>query len=135
MALATARLSNYRQAPRKVRLVADSIRGKSVPEALALLALQPKRASLPLAKLLRSAASQAKERGENPDTLFISRITVDKGIVLRRFMPRARGSSSPILKRSSHVVIDLDAQKQSAKKRRTRGADPKGLAKEAPPAA
>jgi large subunit ribosomal protein L22 len=60
MATATAQLSNYRQAPRKVRLVADLIRGKNAEHALALLATLPKRASDPMAKLLKSAISNAK---------------------------------------------------------------------------
>src|SRR3989344_7090895 len=105
MTKATAKLMNYRQAPRKVRLVADLIKGKSVPQALSILAMLPKRASGPLAKLLRSALSNAK--GASADSLFIEKITVNKGTVLKRFMPRARGSASPILKRNSHVALTL----------------------------
>ncbi len=105
---ASAKLVNYRQSPRKVRLVADSIRGKSAAQALAILSVMPKRAALPLEKLLRSAVANAKAKGEaNPESLRVTGIAVDKGLVLKRFMPRARGSAAPIRKKSSHVIITL----------------------------
>lgn len=107
---ATAKLSNYRQAPRKVRLVADLIRGKSAAEAIATLMTLPKRASLPMEKLVRSAIANAKQAGEsNPESMVISRIEVNEGIVLKRMMPRARGRGAQILKRSSHINLMLTA--------------------------
>ncbi len=111
MATASAYLKNYRQAPRKVRLVADLVRGKSVPYALSLLDTLPKRAGAPLAKLLRSAISNAKRQGMNEGELVVSQIAVDKGLVFKRSMPRARGSASPIHKRSSHVSLILSSKK------------------------
>jgi large subunit ribosomal protein L22 len=112
MADTTASLTNYRQAPRKVRLVADVIRGKTAGDALIILANLPKRAADPMQKLLRSAIANAKQKGEsNPETLVVSRISVDKGMVLKRFMPRARGSAAPIRKKSSHVTLALTAKK------------------------
>lgn len=107
---ATAKLSNYRQAPRKVRLVADLIRGKSAGEAIATLSTLPKRASLPMEKLVRSAIANAAQAGESqPMTMVISRIEVNEGTVLKRFMPRARGRAAQILKRSSHINLTLTA--------------------------
>lgn len=100
-------LKNYRQSPRKVSLVAGLIKGKRVSEAFVLLENLPKRASLPVKKLLASAVSNAKQSGVNEENLTIENITVDKGIVLKRFMPRARGSASRINKRTSHVKISL----------------------------
>jgi len=105
MALSTAQLKNYRQAPRKVRLVADLIRGKSAVRALALLDTLPKRAALPISKLVRSAVANANTPAQD---LYISKIAVDAGIVLKRHMPRARGRASQILKRTSRVVIELN---------------------------
>ncbi|MFM2383782.1 MAG: hypothetical protein RIQ72_354 [Candidatus Parcubacteria bacterium] len=103
-----ATLSNYRQSPRKVALVAGLIRGKKVSDAMSAVRFAVKRASNPIEKLLNSAIANAKNMGvENPMDLFVTEIRVDKGIVLKRFMPRARGSSAQILKRSSHIYLTL----------------------------
>lgn len=108
MAEGTAQLSNYRQSPRKVRLIADMVRGKRVVNALATLEMMPKRAAAPLAKLIRSAAANARTLGAGED-LYISKIEVGQGIVFRRSMPRARGSASLIKKKASHIKIELTA--------------------------
>jgi len=100
-------LKNYRQSPRKVRLVAELIKGKRVAEAVLLLDTLPKRASGPVQKLLASAVSNAKQAGISVDNLFVENVTVNKGIVLKRSMPRARGSASRINKRTSHVLLTL----------------------------
>ncbi|MCA9356490.1 50S ribosomal protein L22 [Candidatus Nomurabacteria bacterium] len=101
-------LKNYRQSPRKVRLVTDLVKGKTVKQALVELSFLPKRASLPIKKLIESAAANAKSTNKaNVEDLVISNITVDKGIVLKRRMPRARGSATPINRRSSHIKIEL----------------------------
>jgi large subunit ribosomal protein L22 len=99
-------LKNYRQSPRKVRLVADVIRGKEVGKALETLKFVNKRAALPVEKLIRSAVANAKNSGETR-TLVVKSIAVDKGTVMKRFMPRARGAASRINKRSSHITIEL----------------------------
>jgi len=106
-------LKNYIQSPRKVRLVAELIKGKRVAEALLLLDTLPKRASLPLKKLVDSAVSNASSNNSliDPKDLFVENITVNKGIVLKRIMPRARGSASRINKRTSHVFITLTEKK------------------------
>ncbi len=111
MAIATAQLKNYRQAPRKVRLVADLVRGKSAERALSLLAMLPKRASLPMQKLIQSAVANAKD--VSAAELYISKIEVNGGIVFKRHMPRARGRAAEILKRTSHVSVSLDRKKKS----------------------
>ncbi len=101
-------LKNYRQSPRKVRLVADLIKGKRVSEAFVQLQSLPKRAAGPVEKLLASAVANAKSSGIiNESNLFVDNVTVNKGIVLKRSMPRARGSASRINKRTSHVVLTL----------------------------
>lgn len=109
-------LKNYRQSPRKVALVADLIKGKRVAEAIIILDNLPKRASLPIKKLLVSAISNAKNLGVNEENLIIENVTVNKGVVLKRIMPRARGSASRINKRTSHVEISLSEKKSEKKK-------------------
>lgn len=108
-------LKNYRQSPRKVRLVADAVRGKKVEVALRDLAFITKRATDPIAKLIESAVANAKNNfNANVENLFVKEIQVNKGITLKRIMPRARGSAARINKRSSHVSITLE-EKQPKK--------------------
>jgi len=104
-----ARATDIRIAPRKVRLVVDTVRGKSVSQALNVLAFTRKKAARPVQKLLKSAVANAAENHgvSDVDTLVIDRITVDEGPMLKRFMPRARGRATPIRKRTSHVQIIL----------------------------
>ncbi len=102
-----AKLNNYRQSPRKVRLVADLVRGKSVAHARAELKHLAKRAATPLLKLIDSAVANAGNKEGKKDNLFVKSIQVDKGIVLKRSMPRAHGRAFPIHKHSSHVSIEL----------------------------
>lgn len=100
-------LKNYRQSPRKVRLIADLIRGKEAGKALQMLTFVNKRAALPVTKLIESAVANARTQGVAPEKLVITRITVDKGTVMKRFMPRARGAAARINKRSSHITLEL----------------------------
>jgi large subunit ribosomal protein L22 len=100
-------LKNYRQSPRKVRLVADVIRGKKVADALAMLKFVDKRAASPFAKVVASAVANAVQAGKSPERLFVKSVAVDKGTVLKRFTPRARGSASRINKRNSHIQVEL----------------------------
>lgn len=117
-------LKNYRQAPRKVRKVADLIKGKKVTEAIAELDFLAKRAGLPIKKLLLSAVANAKQMGIEADNLFIKELRVDKGIVMKRMMPAAMGSGHRINKRTSHlylllaekVVAAKDSNKKTSKK-------------------
>jgi large subunit ribosomal protein L22 len=100
-------LKNYRQSPRKVRLVAELIKSKRVAEALLILDNLPKRASDPINGLLISAIANAKVAGIDINNLFVENVTVNKGIVMKRSMPRARGSASRINKRTSHIMLSL----------------------------
>ena len=111
-------LKNYRQSPRKVRLVADLIKGKRVADAFTQLKGLPKRASDPVYKLLASAVSNAKQAGLSENDLFVANVTVNEGIVMKRSMPRARGSASRINKRTSHIMLTL-IEKASEKKAKT----------------
>ena len=100
-------LKNYRQQPRKVRLIADAIRGKSIREALGMLGFMPQRAAEPFAKVLRSALANALSTGKSEDALVVKSVAVNKGMTLKRYMPRARGSAAPIHKTSSHITVEL----------------------------
>ncbi|OGG85613.1 50S ribosomal protein L22 [Candidatus Kaiserbacteria bacterium RIFOXYB1_FULL_46_14] len=100
-------LKNYRQSPRKVRLIADLVRGKKVTEALRQLSFVNKRSAAPFAKVINSAVANAKSVGRSPESLTIAKVAVDKGTTITRFMPRARGSASPINRRSSHITVEL----------------------------
>ena len=104
-----ASLSFLRVAPRKVRLVADNVRGRPVGEALAMLKYTPQSAAKPLAKLLRSAVANAEQKGGHVDVdaLYVKTLTVDGGPKMRRFMPRAMGRAFRIEKRTSHVYVEL----------------------------
>jgi len=107
MAEAKAKLNNYRQSPRKVRLIASAIRGKSVVEAKNKLDFIVKRAASPVHKLLNSAISNAKNMGLDSNNLEIKSVTVNAGKILYRRMPVAHGAAHPIHKRTSHVEIVL----------------------------
>lgn len=102
-----ASLTSHNQAPRKVRLVTDLVKGKKVPEALAALSFLPKRAAQPIMKLILSAAANAKAKGENPDTLKVKNITVDSAGMQVKFMPRAHGRAAPIRRRKSQIHVTL----------------------------
>ena len=113
----TASLKNYRISPRKVRLVADMIRGKNVTQARLILVGATKKAKHPLADLLDSAVANALHNHKiESDALFVKEIRVDQGFVLKRSMPVSRGSAHPIKKRTSHVSIILAPAEAKAKK-------------------
>jgi large subunit ribosomal protein L22 len=118
-----ASITNLRQSPRKVRLVADLIRGKKVAIALNEVKLTVKKASGPFEKLINSAVANAKNLGLDTEDLYVKEVRVDKGIVMKRYMPAAHGSAHPFEKRMSHVSIVLEetpwgkkAVKKEAKK-------------------
>ena len=107
-----AKLRQYRQAPRKVRLVADFVRGKEVIKALDLLLYINKRAARPFRKLILSAVANAKEaKGFSQDELFIKEVRVDKGLTYKRFRARARGRAAAIHKHTSNISIALETKK------------------------
>jgi large subunit ribosomal protein L22 len=117
-----AELTTHNQAPRKVRLVTDLVKGKSVTEALAILSFLPKRASQPIAKLIASAAANAKNQGEDLETLRVKNITVDSAGMLVRMMPRAMGRGAPIRRRRSAVVVTLDTNAKMKTQKKTKAA-------------
>ncbi len=97
---------NIRISAQKVRLVLDTVRGKPVPEALAVLRFLPQRAAKPVAKAVKSAAANAENNfNMDPDDLVITRAAADEGRTLKRWRPRARGRVNQILKRSSHITV------------------------------
>lgn len=113
----TVKLRYLRIAPRKVRLISDLIRGKSVEKAQAVLNFTIKKSSEPMLKLLNSAVASAKNNFHlDPADLYISKITVDEGPKLKRWMPRARGQAYPIQKKTSHITIGLDEMKNLPQK-------------------
>jgi len=98
-----------RMTPRKVRVVANQIRGKGVQDAIDYLTFCKRRPARPLLKLIKSAVSNADRKGGmDVDNLYISELLVDKGPTMKRWMPRARGMATPVLKRSSRISIRLD---------------------------
>lgn len=104
----SAKLRYLRISPRKVRLVADLVRGKQLEGAINELNYCARGAAQPIAKLLHSAVANADEKGDiDIDTLFVKTITVDEGPTLRRFRPRAMGRATRINKRTSHVKVVL----------------------------
>ena len=102
-----ASIDTYNQSPRKVRLVTELVKGKKVSEAIAALTFLPKRAALPVKKLIESAAATAKARGEDMDALKVAEIRVDSAGMIVRAMPRAMGRSAPIRRRRSQVFVRL----------------------------
>ena len=112
-----ASLKNYRISPRKVRVVADMIRGKNILEARTILETALKSAKHPLRDLLDSAVANASHNHKiDMESLFVKEIRVDQGFVLKRSMPMARGSAFPIKKRTSHVSIVLAPSVEKVKK-------------------
>ncbi len=116
-ARATAKF--IRVSPRKARLVADLVRGKSVQEARAILAFATRDAAVPVRKVLESAAANADHNhGMRSDELVLAHVTVDPGPTIKRFRPRAQGRATPILKRTCHITIGLAQAPEGAARRR-----------------
>lgn len=105
--MSRAELKSHNQTPRKVRLVADLVKGKKVAQALEELQFLPRRASEPIAKLIKSAAANAKQQGEDVDMLKVQSITVESAGMLKKYMPRAFGRASMIRRRKSRVKVTL----------------------------
>ncbi len=125
-----ATLTNFHQPPRKVRLVADLIRGKSVPAARVALSFLPKKSGPAIAKLLDSAVANAGQMNFSADQLFVKSIMVDKGVVMRRGRPFSRGRSGTIRKTLSVVRLELSPlAKMDAPKAAKKAAAEKSVAK------
>ncbi|MDQ3841083.1 MAG: 50S ribosomal protein L22 [Actinomycetota bacterium] len=99
-----------RIAPRKARLVADEIRGKSYPQAVSLLRFTNKRAAKILSEILNSAASNAEHNMDvDADELRVKTVKVDEGPTIKRYKARAMGRATMIRKRTSHITVELEA--------------------------
>ena len=113
--IAFAKLNNCPTSPRKMRLIADLIRGMDVDKALAELKLNPKESSGRMEKLLLSALAnwEAKNEGERMDdaNLYVSEVRVDSGRMLKRVQPAPQGRAHRIRKRSNHVTLVVDSRK------------------------
>jgi large subunit ribosomal protein L22 len=104
----TARLRHARISPQKCRLVADTVRGKAVGNALAALKFMPKKGAGLILKVLESAIANAENnRGADIDELKIDRIEIDTAPTLKRFAARAKGRGTRIVKRNSHILIQV----------------------------
>ena len=103
-----AKLKGARISAQKARLVADQIRGKSVEEALNILAFSPKKGSELIKKVLDSAIANAEHNeGADVDELKVSTIFVDEGTTMKRIKPRAKGRADRIFKRSCHITLKV----------------------------
>jgi len=121
---ASARLNYIRIAPRKMRLLADLVRGKKVDRAMVLLDFNIKKGGEPLKKLLNQAMANAKDNSESgkqldDSLLYISKITVDEGPKLKRWRARARGRAARIYKKTSHITVILDKIKAKKETKKT----------------
>ncbi|MCP5463671.1 MAG: 50S ribosomal protein L22 [Deltaproteobacteria bacterium] len=104
-----ARIKNLRVSPIKLRQVVDLARGKQVQRAIDSLRFEKRANAKDIQKLIESAVNNASQsRGVNLDSLYVKQIFVDQGPTYKRFMTRARGGASRILKRTSHVTVILD---------------------------
>ncbi len=112
-----AYLKNYRQSPRKVRIVANLIKGKQIARAFLVLDTTPKRATRQLKNLVQSAVANAKQQGVSMDGLFIKEIRVDKGLTMRRYMPKAHGRATAFDKHSSNVILVLGSSAPAVAKK------------------
>lgn len=116
MATAHATLSNFRQTPRKMRMVANTVRGKKVADVLVNLDFVAKKASLPIKNLILSALANAKALDIPTENLIVKTIMVDGGKIMYRRRPAARGSAHPIRKRTSAIFIELGEAPVKGKK-------------------
>jgi large subunit ribosomal protein L22 len=109
----TARLRHAHISPQKCRLVADTVRGKAVGNALATLKFMPKKGAALVLKVLESAIANAENNlGADIDELKVHRIEIDAAPVLKRFAARAKGRGSRIVKRNSHITIQVSDGKK-----------------------
>ncbi|MBU1046765.1 50S ribosomal protein L22 [Patescibacteria group bacterium] len=112
-----AKLRNYKQSPRKVRLVADLVRGKKIERVISELKHVNKKVSVAMRKLIESAVANAKHNNKlNKDDLFLKTITVDEGPSMKRFKEGARGRAFPFKRRTSHITVTLEENPEEVKR-------------------
>ncbi len=95
---------------RKVRLIADLIRGRDVQDALNILKFTPNRAAVMVSKVLNSAIANANEAEADVESLFVDRAFVDEGPTIKRWQPKDRGRANPIMKRTSHITVVVEQE-------------------------
>ncbi len=105
--LIRASIEMHNQPPRKVRLVTDLVKGKKVSDAVATLSFLPKRAAMPVLKLIASAVANGKQKGYGAETLRVNNITVDSAGMTVKFRPRAMGRAAPVRRRRSQIHVQL----------------------------
>lgn len=105
-----ARHRYARISPRKVRLIADLIRGRDVNDAINILKFSPQRAASLVNKVLKSAIANADSAEANLEALFVQRAFVDEGPTMHRIQPKDRGRAHPIAKRTSHITVVVEAE-------------------------
>ncbi len=116
---------HVRMSPTKVRRVVDLVRGMGVSDALSALKFAPQAASDPVYKVVASAVANAEStEGLRADDLYLSQVFVDEGVTMRRIRPRAKGSASRVLKRSSHITAVVEPR--AAKPATTKSESKKG---------
>ena len=107
--MARAFLKGFRESPRRVRMVAEMIRGKKAEDALAILAFQPRKAAKMLTKVLNSAIANATENDElDADQLVVTKVEIDGGPIQKRWLPRSMGRANRLNRRTSHVTVTVD---------------------------
>lgn len=107
-------LRNTRTSPTKVNLIAKLVRGKDVKEAITLLKYIPRKGAKILAKVIESAVANAENNfKQDKSTLYIKEIVINDGMMLKRSIMRARGRSTPILKRNAHITVKLDVKEST----------------------
>ncbi|MDA0803375.1 MAG: 50S ribosomal protein L22 [Planctomycetota bacterium] len=102
-----------RISPRKARLVADLIRGQRVDVAITALEFTPKRGAWFIKTVLQSAIANAEQADADVSRLFVSESRIDEGPTIKRFQPKDRGRSHPIMKRTSHICIGVDIREEN----------------------
>ncbi len=100
-------LKNYRQTPRKTRLVANLVRGKEVGHAKDILSFTDKKSAIAIKTLIESAVANAKNTGKESNNLFVKEIRVDEGLKMKRWRPRERGRATPFRRRTSRISLIL----------------------------
>lgn len=109
--------NGIRMSPRKVAVVADLVRGRSVADALVILEHTPRRTAVPVRKVIESARANADHNHNyKPDTLQIISITVNHGQRIKRYRPAAHGRALPFMRRTSHISVIVDGEQRVAKK-------------------
>jgi large subunit ribosomal protein L22 len=109
--MARALLTGFRESPRRVRMVAEMIRGKKVQDALAVLRFQPRKAARMLIKVLNSAVANAAENDDaDADKLIVTQVDVNGGTMQKRWLPRSMGRANRIHRRTSHVTVVVDVK-------------------------